>query len=120
MVVGSVVLDKHAGRGALKLLKRPARLQRRLVSERRVWPDGIVVISPERQLPSGIVQSVKYLLIQQLVAQAAVEAFDEGMSRCGLPGSMSCQATSFFSAHFRMARLVNSVPLSLTMQAGLP
>jgi hypothetical protein len=30
------------------------------------------------------------------------------------------KATSFCSAHFRMARLVNSVPLSLTMQAGLP
>jgi hypothetical protein len=26
----------------------------------------------------------------------------------------------FSLAHFRIARLVNSVPLSLTMQAGLP
>ncbi len=34
LVVGPVVLGKRAGRGALKLLKRPARLERRLVAER--------------------------------------------------------------------------------------
>ena len=34
LVVGPVVLGKRAGSGALKLLKRPARLERRLVAER--------------------------------------------------------------------------------------
>lgn len=34
MVVGLVGLGKRAGSGALKLLKRPARLERRLVAER--------------------------------------------------------------------------------------
>ena len=53
MVVGSVVLGKRAGRGALKLLKRPARFERRLVPKRGMRSDRVVIVSPERQLPAG-------------------------------------------------------------------
>ncbi len=79
LVVGSTVPGKRAGRGALKLLKRPARFERRLVPERGVRADGVVIVAPERQLPAGVVQAVEDLLVQELVAQAAIEAFDEGI-----------------------------------------
>ena len=47
-------LDKRAGRGALKLLKRSARLQWRLVSERRMRPDGVVQLNARTPtLPTG-------------------------------------------------------------------
>jgi len=42
-----------------------------------VWPDGVVVVAPEGQLPSRIVQSVEDLLVQQLIAQATIERLDE-------------------------------------------
>lgn len=41
---------KGAGRGALKLLKRPARFERGVVSQRREGSEGVVVVAPERQL----------------------------------------------------------------------
>lgn len=46
MVVGSDVLGKRAGRGALKLLKRPARFERRLVPKRGMRSDRVVIVSP--------------------------------------------------------------------------
>lgn len=76
LVVWAVFLGKRVGRGASKLLKRPARCERRLVSQRRVRPDGVVIVAPERQLAPGVVQSVEYLLVQELVAQVAIEAFN--------------------------------------------
>ena len=79
LVVGPVVLGKRAGRGALKLLKRPARFERCLVPERGMRSDGVVIVAPERQLPAGVVQGIEDLLVQKLVAQAAVEALDEGV-----------------------------------------
>jgi hypothetical protein len=42
-------------------------------------PDGVVVVPPEGQLPAGICQAVEDLLVEAFVAQAAVEAFDEGV-----------------------------------------
>ena len=41
--------------------------------------DVVVIVSPESQLPPRIIQTVEDLLVEQLVAQAAVEAFDEGI-----------------------------------------
>ena len=79
LVFRPVVLGKRAGRRALKLLKRPARFERRLVSQRRMRPDGIVIVAPDRQLPAGVLQGVEDLLIQKLVAEAAVERLDEGV-----------------------------------------
>lgn len=42
-------------------------------------PDGVVIVAPERQLPAGVVQGIEDLLVQKLVAQAAVERLDEGV-----------------------------------------
>ena len=41
-----------------------------------MWPDVVLVISPEGQLAAGIGQAVEDFLVQTFVAQAAVEAFD--------------------------------------------
>ena len=69
-------LGKRAGRGALRLLKRPARVVWGLVTQRGMGPDVVVVIAPEGQLAAGIGQAVEDLLVQAFVAQAAVEALD--------------------------------------------
>lgn len=42
-------------------------------------PDRVVIVSPERQLPAGVVQCVEDLLVQEFVAQAAIEALDKGV-----------------------------------------
>ena len=42
-------------------------------------PDGVVIVAPKGDLAAGVVQRVEDLLVQQLIAQAAVEAFDEGV-----------------------------------------
>jgi hypothetical protein len=39
---------------------------------------------------------------------------------CGLPVSMDCHSTVVSFAHFRIALLVGSVPLSETIHAGVP
>ena len=101
MLFWPVVLGKRAGRGALKLLKRPARFERRLVSQRRMRSDGVVIVAPERQLPAGVLQGVKDLLIQKLVHCPAGDCeaicrkgrrlpLNDSMKAfcCGLPGSM--------------------------------
>ena len=41
--------------------------------------DGVVIVAPERQLAPDVVQGVEDLLVQELVAQAAVAALDEGI-----------------------------------------
>ena len=50
--------------------------------------DVVVIVSPEGQLAASIVYCVEDLLVEQLVAQAAVEAFDEAIllrfSRCDI------------------------------------
>ena len=79
-----VDLDKRVWRGAVKGLKRPERFCRRLVSQLQVWLDVVVIVSPEGQLPAGIVEAVENLLVQQIVAQAAIEWLDEGIL-LGLP-----------------------------------
>ena len=42
-------------------------------------PDVVVVVSPECQLTTGVIQRTEDFLIQQLVAQAAIEAFYEAI-----------------------------------------
>ena len=42
-------------------------------------PDVVVVVSPECQLTTGVIQRIEDLLIQQFVAHAAVEAFNEAI-----------------------------------------
>ena len=79
LVVGGWFHGKRAGRGAIRERKRPARFERRQVAERGVRPDSVVVVAPEGDLSARVIQGVEDLLVQQLVAQAAVEAFDEGI-----------------------------------------
>ena len=101
MVVGLVVLGKRARRGAVKLLKRPARFERRSVPERGMRPDGVVIVAPERQFSAGVIQGVENLLVQELVHCPAGDC--EAICRegrrlplelsmkafcCGLPGAM--------------------------------
>ena len=49
---------------------------RRLVSERRVGPDRVVVASPAFDDDLGLAQSVEDLSIEQLIAKACIEALD--------------------------------------------
>jgi hypothetical protein len=42
-------------------------------------PDVVVVVSPERQLSSGIAWAVKHLLIQALIALTTVQRTDDGI-----------------------------------------
>ena len=79
LVVGGRFHGKRAGRGAIRERKRPARFERRQVAERGVRPDSVVVVAPEGDLSARVIQGVEDFLVQQLVAQAAVEAFDEGI-----------------------------------------
>ena len=73
-------LGKRAGRGALRLLKRPARFCWRLVGQRGMRADVVVVVSPKGQLAAGVSQAVEDLLVQAFVAQAAVEG-EEGSGK---------------------------------------
>lgn len=59
------------------MLKRSARLLRCLVGQGRMRPDRVIVVAPEGQLSPCVVQAVEDFLVEQLVPQAAVEAFDE-------------------------------------------
>jgi len=42
-------------------------------------PDVVVVVAPKGQRSTGICQAVEDLLVQAFVAQAAVEALNEGV-----------------------------------------
>lgn len=43
--------------------------------------DGVVVVAPKRDLAANVIQSVEDLLVQQFIAQAAVEV----SMQAGLP-----------------------------------
>ena len=93
---------------------------RRLPAEAGVRAFDVIILVPGRERGAGVVQGREQRLVQQLVAQTAIEALDEGVSRVGLPGAMRCQSIFRSSAKVRIAFEVNSVPLSLTTVAGLP
>jgi len=42
-----------------------------------VGPDIVVIVAPYSQLPAGIGQAVEQFLVEQFIAQRAVEGFDE-------------------------------------------
>lgn len=73
-------------------------------------PDGVAVISPKGNLAAGILEGIEDFLVKQFIAKVAVEGSDEGVL-LRLSGIDVSPVMSFCSAHFRMARLVNSVPL---------
>ena len=94
-------LGNGVWRGALRVAQRQTPLRceglgelgKRLpteagVREAEVRAFGIVVFPPGRKRGAGVVQGWEQGLVQKLVAQAAVETLDEGMSRVGFPGAM--------------------------------
>jgi hypothetical protein len=68
--------------GALKLLKRSARFSGCLVAQRCVRSNVVVIVSPKGKFALGIVYRLEDFPVQQLVSQAAIEAFDESFCCC--------------------------------------
>lgn len=82
-------------------------------------PPFVVELAPLLDEHPGFGAAAKPFAIQQLVAQFAVEAFDEPFCH-GLPGVMKAGPIDA-SRNQRMTRAaVNSAPLSDRMNAGLP
>src|SRR5579863_8031409 len=88
------------------------------VAEARVRPHFVEVAPPVFELGAGVRQGAEQGLVQQFVAQLAVEALAEAVL-LGLAGSDVMPADLVLVGHSRMALDVSSVPLSLTMVAGL-
>lgn len=80
-------LGNGGWRGALRIAQRQAPLRgegfgelgRRLPAEAGVGAFGVVVRAPGRERGAGVVQGRKQRFVQKLVAQATVEALDEGV-----------------------------------------
>ncbi len=89
-------------------------------------PDVVAVVAPKGQLSTCVGEAVEQLLIEAFVAQAAIERLDVAILRWlarvdVMPLDLVVvRPFRFADLRFRMALLVNSVPLSETMQAGLP
>ena len=95
---------------------------------------GLTLLAPQSQLLAGIGEAVEDLLIQAFISQAAVEAFDQAIllrirrirKQSGGPFSRRLAEVDVvpgdasIACPLKIAALVNSVPLSLTMQLGLP
>ena len=81
-------------------------------------PDTVVVIAPEGQLAAGISQIVEELFVQAFIPQAAIE----GLNVVILLRLARIDVMPFDLVVVRTLQnvLANSVPLSDTMQAGLP
>ena len=75
---------------------------------------GIVVNSPCFNQFSGCRQGREEVLIEALISEAPVKAFDKAV----LHGFTWCDVMPFNLCHFRMAFEVSSVPLSLTIIHG--
>lgn len=89
-------------------------------------PDGVIFVAPKGKFPASIIQGVKDCLVQQFVAQAPVERLDESvLLRLSWINVVPRNVVPvgpfrFADLRFRMAQLVNSVSLSLTIQLGFP
>lgn len=87
-------LGSGGWRGALQVAQRQAPLRdeglgelgRRLPTEAGVRAFGVVILAPGFERGAGMVQGRKQRLVQELISQAAVEAFDAFW--VGLPGAM--------------------------------
>lgn len=82
-----------------------------------VRPNLVVVDPPARALDARLLQALKPMLVQALVAELAVEALDVGVLR-GLPGLVEDMRTLLANAHAMKARLVNSGPWSVLTACG--
>src|ERR1700733_14069436 len=81
--------SRSAGRGALDVAQRPVPLHSgnaefgkdggRQIAERTVRPDGVVIVLPDRQGRARVGERGEDGLVEQLVTQSSVEAFDEGI-----------------------------------------
>jgi len=80
-------LGNGGWRGALRIAQRQAPLRGEglgklgwgLPAEAGVGAFGVIVLAPRGQRHAGMVQRREQGLVQQFIAQAAVEAFDEGI-----------------------------------------
>ena len=79
LIVVGFRLGKRAGRGALRLLERPARFCRGLIAKRGMRPDVVINVAPEGEFLAGIGQAVEDFLVQAFVVQAAIERLDEAV-----------------------------------------
>lgn len=116
-------VSQRDGRGVPTQLKQPVPLLlgmpevcvfgRRDVADRAVWPDELIVAIPVRQRVMGIIEREEDRLVQQLVSEFAVEAFDEGaLRRFAWCDFKPINATVLRP---RIAQLVSSVLLSETI-----
>jgi hypothetical protein len=82
-----------------------------------VWPDIVVIVSPQRQHSTGVGESVEYLFVEAFILQTAVEPFNVSvLLRLAWIDIMPLDL--IVACPLQNALLVNSVPLLLTMQAG--
>ena len=82
-------------------------------------PDGVVVVLPDCQRLAGVSERGEQRLVQQLVAQPAVEALDEGVLRAACRARCSAIRSAVSCDQRRIAMLVSSVPLSVTIDRRL-
>ena len=114
-------LGKRAGRGALRLLKRSARVGGCHSGKRGMRPDVVVVVAPEGQRPAGIRQAVEDFFVQAFVAQTAVEAFDEGVPLGpAVVNVMAFDALSFARSPSASRRVASDRPGRAAPAAWMP
>ena len=75
MTKGSSVCGWSRGLGRGGSRTRGGEPGRGLVTQRAVWPLGVVIVSPRSCKRSGIPDAIEDLHRQELISQAAVEAF---------------------------------------------
>ncbi len=84
-----------------------------------MWSCVVVIGAPASERDAGLGQRREQRLVQQFIAQPAVEALDEGILH-GLARRDVVPVDTALVGQLRMALLVNSLPLSLTTIFGLP
>ncbi len=76
MVVG-FGLGRRAWRGVFGFPKRQARLDRGLVTRQEIWPDMVVVATPDCQRAACFGEAVEDILVEEFDAQAAAESKED-------------------------------------------
>lgn len=89
------------------------------VGQRTVGSDLIIGLSPVGEDAPGLVDVAEDVLVEALVADAAIEALDVGVLD-GLAGPDTLQSDAVAEAKPSSLRLTNSGPLSVTIVLGLP
>ena len=82
-----------------------------------VRPDLVIVLAPDGDARSGLVQCLEPVVVKALVPELAIEAFDVAVLH-GLPGSIRMCRIPWLCAHAMKAQLVNSEPLSVLTADG--